>query len=139
MLPYTTIQGRNFGTELNFFASRSSGPGGQNVNKVSTKVELRFDVLNSTLLTSEEKEVLLIKLAKKINNDGILLIVSQNERSQLRNKENAIEKFYSLVAKALTPKKKRRPTRPSLSSIEKRLEKKHITAEKKILRKGISG
>ncbi len=130
------IKGRDFVPELLFLASRSSGPGGQNVNKVSTKVDLRFDVLNSVLLTSKEKEVVLKKLAKKISNDGILIIVSQSERSQLRNRQKVIEKFYALIEKALTPKKTRKPSRPSISSIEKRLEKKRLTSEKKTLRKG---
>ena len=130
------IKGRDFVPELLFLASRSSGPGGQNVNKVSTKVDLRFDVLNSVLLTSKEKEVVLKKLAKKISNDGILIIVSQSERSQLRNRQKVIEKFYALIEKALTPKKTRKPSRPSISSIEKRLEKKRLTSEKKTLRRG---
>ena len=131
------IKERNFARELVFSASCSSGPGGQNVNKVSTRVELRFDVLNSALLTSGEKEIVVERLGNKISNEGILILVSQTERSQLRNKEKVTEKFFLLIEKALTPVKKRKPTRPSMSSVEKRLEKKRMTAEKKIMRKGL--
>jgi ribosome-associated protein len=126
---------RDFYREFIFTASRSSGPGGQNVNKVSTKVELRFDVPHSILLSEEEKEILLIRLQKKINSEGFLIIVSQSERTQLKNKEKTIEKFYLLVTKALTPVKKRKRTRPSAVAKEKRLEEKKMNAEKKIRRK----
>jgi len=137
MISSESLNGRDLGPELVFAASRSSGPGGQHVNKVSTKVELRFDVVNSNLLKPAEKALILEKLAKKITLDGILIIVSQSERSQLRNKEKALGKFYLLIGKALTPKKKRKATRPSASSIEKRLEKKRLTSGKKILRRDI--
>lgn len=130
-----TIKDRDFSREFVFITSRSSGPGGQNVNKVSTKIELRFHVINSTLLTDYEKEIILIKLASKINNDGYLMVVSQSERTQLKNKEKTIEKFYSLLTKALTPKKTRKPTQPSKTSKEKRLETKRIQSEKKQRRK----
>ena len=129
------LSGRDFSREFLFTASRSSGPGGQNVNKVSTKVELRFDVLNSILLSEEEKEILLIRLHKKITADGFVIIVSQSERSQLKNKEETIDKFYTLIWKTLTPVKKRKPTRPSAAAKEKRLEEKKMRAEKKARRK----
>lgn len=124
-----------FERELVFTSSRSSGPGGQHVNKVSTKVELRFHIPNSDLLNDEEKDILLIKLKNKINNEGELIIVSQDERSQLKNKEKVIEKFYELLQKALIPPKKRKPTKPTQASKEKRLEKKRIIADKKEKRK----
>ncbi len=124
-----------FERELVFTSSRSSGPGGQHVNKVSTKVELRFHIPNSGLLNDEEKDILLIKLKNKINSEGELIIVSQDERSQLKNKEKVIEKFYELLQKALIPPKKRKPTKPSQASKEKRLEKKRIIADKKEKRK----
>jgi ribosome-associated protein len=129
------LEGRDFTRELIFTASRSSGPGGQNVNKVSTKVELRFDVPHSLLLTDEEKEILLVRLEKKITSEGFLIIVSQSERSQLRNKEKTVERFYALLKKALTPKVKRKPTKPGPAAREKRLEEKRIVSEKKARRK----
>ena len=129
------LSGRDFTKELHFSASRSSGPGGQNVNKVSTKVELRFDVPHSNLLSEDEKEVLLKLLVKKMNSEGILIIVSQSERSQLKNKEKTIEKFYTLLQKSLAPKKKRKPTKPNAVAKEKRLEEKKMNSEKKTRRK----
>ncbi|MCK9202898.1 MAG: aminoacyl-tRNA hydrolase [Bacteroidales bacterium] len=129
------LANRDFTTEFNFTASRSSGPGGQHINKVNTRIELRFDVMHSVLLSQEEKEVILSKLAGKINSEGILFIVSQTERSQLRNKERTIEKFYILLTKTLTPRKKRKPTKPTQASKEKRLETKRLQSEKKIRRK----
>jgi ribosome-associated protein len=128
------IKDRDFSPEFTFTFSRSSGPGGQHVNKVSTKAELRFNVLGSTLLTLEEKEIILIKMAKKINSEGEIILVSQSERTQLMNKENVIEKFYLLLVKALTPVKKRKPTKPSRAAKEKRLEDKRMQSEKKELR-----
>ena len=131
------MKNEDFSKEFIFNASRSSGPGGQNVNKVSTKVELRFNVLHSDLLSEKEKEILLTRLEKKINSEGFLIIVSQSERSQLKNKEKTIEKFYTLLKKSLTPVKKRKPTKPDAAAIEKRLEEKKMNAEKKLRRKEV--
>jgi len=131
------IQGRDFYSEFKFSASRSGGPGGQNVNKVSSKIELRFNVLESPLLSIGEKEIIQKKLENKINIEGELVLVSQSERSQLANKEKVIEKFYVLISKALTIQKKRKPTKPSKSAKEKRLESKKINSEKKSSRKQI--
>jgi len=122
---------RDFGSEMHFSASRSSGPGGQHVNKVSTKMELRFHVANSMLLTDSEKELINEKLSGRINIAGELIVVSQSERSQLQNKEKAIEKFYILITRALTPRKKRKPTRPPRVAKEERLEAKRQHGEKK--------
>ena len=133
-----SISARDFTGELTFTASRSSGPGGQNVNKVSTKVELRFNIGESRLLTELEKDLIREKLGKKISSEDDLIIVSQSERTQLKNKEKTIGKFYELLVKALTPKKRRKPTKPSGESKEKRLEAKRINAEKKESRKNIS-
>lgn len=131
------LNNRDFSTEFTFTATRSSGPGGQNVNKVSTRVELRFDVMGSALLSADEKEIILLKLVKKINSEGELILVAQVDRSQLKNKEKVIEKFYNLLVKALTPVKKRNPTRPSRAAKEKRLEEKQIQSEKKVRRKKV--
>ncbi len=134
-MPNDFLNDRDFGPELTFTASRSSGPGGQNVNKLSTKVELRFNILQSTLLSEEEKATILEKLSTKINSYGELIVVSQSERSQLQNKEKTIERFYTLLAKALMPVKKRKPTRLPRAAKEKRLEEKRLTGEKKERRK----
>jgi ribosome-associated protein len=131
------LKSRDFLNEFTFSASRSGGPGGQNVNKVSSKVELRFKVSESTLLSPEEKELILKKLENRINKEGELVLISQTERSQLANKEKVIEKFYTLISKALTVQKKRKPTKPTKTSKEKRLEGKKVKAEKKNLRKPI--
>jgi ribosome-associated protein len=122
---------RDFGSEMHFSASRSSGPGGQHVNKVSTRMELRFHIVNSLLLTDSEKELIMEKLAGRINLAGELIVVSQSERSQLQNKEKSIEKFYILITRALTPRKKRKPTRPTRAAKEERLEAKRQQGEKK--------
>ena len=108
--------------EFKFVATRSSGPGGQNVNKVSTKVELRFNLFSTSLFSEIEKEIIFRKLKNKINNENDLILVSQKERSQLMNKIVVTEKFYDLVSKALTVNKKRKSTHPTLSSKLKRLE-----------------
>jgi len=131
------IRDRNFQDEFVFQASRSGGPGGQNVNKVSSKVELRFHIANSVLLNDEEKTIIAEKLINKINNLGELILVSQTERSQLQNKEKVIEKFYLLINKALTPRKKRLNTKPTKASVEKRLESKRVQARIKANRKDV--
>jgi ribosome-associated protein len=122
------LRDRDFKDEFIFQATRSSGPGGQNVNKVSSKVELRFNYLSSALLDEAEKTVVAKQLSNKINNEGEIVLTAQTDRSQLKNKEIVIEKFYSLLEKALTPRKKRYKTRPTKGSVEKRLESKRINA-----------
>lgn len=129
------IAGRSFESEFVFNASRSSGPGGQHVNKVSTKIELRFDITASRLLQEEEKIILKARLASRITKEGILILVSQSERSQYDNKEKAVTKFYKLLQMALTPARERKPTRPTSASRTKRLTSKHRISEKKTLRK----
>lgn len=134
-MPLSPIPERNFYPEFRFQTSRSSGPGGQHVNKTESRVELFFNIEASTLLAEEEKERLQRKLKKRINADGELIITSESSRSQIRNKEDCIKKFYELIEKALTVEKKRIATRPSLAARKKRLETKRLQSEKKQLRK----
>jgi ribosome-associated protein len=122
-------------TELLFSAIRSSGPGGQNVNKVNTQVELRFSVKNTNLFSEEEKTLIFLKLKNRINLEGELIFTAQTARTQLDNKEKVVEKFYDSVEKALTIQKKRLKSTPTAASRLKRLEIKKNTALKKQLRK----
>lgn len=121
--------------ELNFKAVRSSGAGGQHVNKVSSKIELTFDLQNSTALNDEEKDLLLQKLKNKLTKDNILMLQSDESRSQHKNKEIAIDRFLKIIADGLKIQKPRKATKPSKSSIHKRLEKKKKQAFKKAFRK----
>lgn len=121
--------------ELVFTTSRSGGPGGQNVNKVNSKVTLLFDVQNSQILTSEEKALLKEKLSSRLTGEGVLQITSQKSRSQLENKEVALVKFDGALAKAFEKKKVRKATKPSKSARHQRLRKKKVVSEKKQWRK----
>jgi len=121
--------------ELLFKAVRSSGAGGQHVNKVATKVELSFDILNSEGLSETEKERLVEKLENRLTKDHILLLQGDTTRSQHRNKEIVITRFFKLLTDSLKVSKKRKPTKPSKSAIEKRLQNKQKNASKKESRK----
>ncbi|MCX2740696.1 alternative ribosome rescue aminoacyl-tRNA hydrolase ArfB [Pontibacter anaerobius] len=132
------LEGRGFERELQFQASRSGGAGGQNVNKVNTKVELRFQVESSELLSEEEKALVQEKLGNRINSEGYLQVVCQTERSQLQNKELCVQRFYELLRQALTRQKKRKATKPTRSSVRRRLESKKKQSEKKASR-GLRG
>ena len=122
-------------SSLSFKAVRSSGKGGQHVNKVSTAVELYFDVKGNAALNEEQKKLILEKLKNRISDEGILMVVSQTERSQLANKKKAIERFDALIIQALKKKAKRIPTKISEKQKQKRLESKKLHSEKKKQRK----
>ena len=124
LLPYMT-----------FKTSRSGGKGGQNVNKVNTKVELNFDFQNVSWLSDEEKLRIGDKLSNKLNSEGQVQVVSEEGRSQLFNKERAIEKLIQLLEHALFVKKPRKPTKPKKTAVENRLQDKHKKALKKISRR----
>jgi ribosome-associated protein len=129
--------GRNLTGEFIFAASRSGGPGGQNVNKVSTKVELRFNIANTSKFSDTEKGIIITSLSKRINKNGELRIVSQSERSQLMNKQRVIREFYRLVSKALTLPEHRTATKPTFASKEKKFKVKKIRSSVKKLRKDV--
>ncbi len=117
--------------ELNFRTSRSSGSGGQNVNKVETRVELWFDVNNTNCLTQEQKLLIQQNLATRITKEGKLHLVTSKERSQLANKKAVIEKFHTLIGNALQVNEYRIPTKPTYSSKLKRITEKVIRSKTK--------
>jgi ribosome-associated protein len=121
--------------ELKFKAVRSSGAGGQHVNKVSSKIELTFDLQNSESFTEDEKALLIQKLKNKLTKDNILLLQCDESRSQHKNKEIVIDRFLNIISGGLIVKKPRKATKPSKSSVRKRLEKKKKQAFKKVYRK----
>lgn len=125
-------------SEVKFNTSRSSGPGGQNVNKVNTKVELRFNIGESVFLAENQKALLLARLKNRINGKGELVLVSEEERSQMKNKIIVINKFFRLIESSLTLQKRRKPTKPTRASVEKRLQSKKKHADKKSQRRQIN-
>lgn len=124
-----------FLSEIIFQTSRSSGPGGQNVNKVESRVELRFPLQDSQVLTDSQKALILEKLGKQLTAEGLLIITAQDDRSQLRNKEIALARFYELLQKSLRRPKPRKATKPHKGAVRKRLEGKKLQGEKKASRR----
>jgi len=120
--------------ELRFRFSRSSGPGGQHVNRSATQVELQFDVAHSPSLSDEQRALVLHRLSGYIDTDGVLHLVSSSTRSQLRNREEVTLRFARLMERALRPSKPRRPTRPTGAARARRLEEKRRRSQAKRLR-----
>lgn len=118
-------------SELQFKATRSSGPGGQHANKVSSKVEVTFNLVTSAGLNEREKDRLQLKLKSKLSKNGVLLLQCDESRSQHTNKDIVTERLLKLLENALILPKKRKPSKPSRSSIEKRLKSKKKAALKK--------
>jgi ribosome-associated protein len=131
MLPPATA----FLPEITYQTSRASGPGGQNVNKVESRVELRWNLPTSQVLSDVQKQLILEKLANQLTATGDLLVVAQDDRSQLRNKEIALARFRELLQKSLRRPKPRRATRPSAGAVRQRLEGKKRQSDKKANRR----
>ena len=125
-IPLSRIQ-----SELQITTTRSGGPGGQHVNKVETKVVLRFNVINSESLTELEKDRIREKLAGQLTKDGSLIITADTHKSQLKNKEVAYKKLDRMLTKAFFVPKSRKPTKPSLAAVNKRIKAKKQHGEKK--------
>jgi ribosome-associated protein len=124
-------------SELRFRFARSSGPGGQHVNRSATQVELLFDVAGSPSLNETQRRRVLRKLKSRIDKESILHLVSQETRSQLRNREEVVERFQELMREALRVPKRRRPTRPPRAARERRLKEKRRRSEIKRRRRPV--
>lgn len=130
MLPYQELE-----REFNFKAIRSSGSGGQHVNKVATKIELSFSVSESSVLTEDQKALIIEKLSNRLTKEHVLILQCGETRSQLKNKRIAISRAFSVLEAALEVKAERKPTKVPKSVIKKRLKNKKIQSEKKANRR----
>jgi len=130
MLPYQKLE-----KEFNFKAIRSSGSGGQHVNKVATKIELSFSVLESLVLNQEQKALIIEKLSTRLTKEKVLILQCGETRSQLKNKRIVISRAFSILESALEVKAERKPTKVPKSVIKKRLKNKKIQSEKKANRR----
>lgn len=124
-------------SELNYRFSRSSGPGGQHVQKSDTRVELLFDVARSPSLSDEQRGRILERLATQIDGEGVLRVVSSATRSQLENREEAVQRFRALLAAALRVRKRRKATQPSAAAREARLTEKKVKSQHKATRRKV--
>lgn len=122
-------------SEITFKATRSSGPGGQHVNKTSTRVELSWSLLDTKAFTQDQVYLLKEKLKTRLTKEGVLQLSSSQSRSQYRNKEDVIKRFFSLLNLSLEKPKPRKATRPSLAAKRKRLQAKKAHSDKKLNRK----
>lgn len=127
----TRVTAQILATELLFTTSRSGGPGGQNVNKVNSKVTLQFDVQNSRILTEDQKNIIAEKLSSRLTREGILILTAQESRSQIENKARVLEKFDEVLSVAFAKRKIRKATKPSKAAKRERLKKKKVVSEKK--------
>lgn len=130
---------KNLDSEIQLEYIRASGPGGQNVNKVATAVQLRFDIFHSPSLASETKGRLILLAGKRVNRDGVLILESKRFRTQEQNREDVLAKFYELIQKASAKPKIRKKTKATKASKEKRLNKKKKRGEVKKLRGKVIG
>jgi len=121
-------------SELEFRASRSGGPGGQHVNTTASRIQLSWDVARSPSLSERRRQLLLTRLAPRLDSDGVLQVTVDTHRSQHRNREEAVERLAALVGEALRPVKRRKPTRPPAASKEKRIREKKRRGDIKKLR-----
>ncbi|HEY1007197.1 MAG TPA: alternative ribosome rescue aminoacyl-tRNA hydrolase ArfB [Sphingobacteriaceae bacterium] len=135
MSPTSEFTISQLAAEAEFKMSRSGGKGGQHVNKVSSRVELKFDIRASGLFTAEEKELLVGKLMSRLHGECCLRVVSDEERSQLMNKQKALKKLFRILEQGLYRERIRKATRPGKGAVEKRLRLKQHQAEKKISRR----
>ncbi|WP_025763253.1 alternative ribosome rescue aminoacyl-tRNA hydrolase ArfB [Dyadobacter tibetensis] len=120
--------------EVVFQTARSGGSGGQHVNKLETKVELRFDVQGSSLLTNEQRDIIIDKLKNRLTQEGVLILFDQSSRTQLANKKGVIEKFKNLLERAFQAEKPRKSTKPTFASKLKRLKGKKKRSATKLMR-----